>query len=139
MILDLLHHLQSHPFPLLDFLRLRCEDDSEVRALTTFLRQCSNLRMLQCQRGEHYSVSDSVEEEMWEAAVRSCGNLEEVRVGEWNSDVSCTRLASVLRKLSERKGILALKLRKIVKVDLGKRQAEDWTKQFKHLLPALQQ
>ena len=74
---------------------------------------------------------------MWEAAVKRCRNLEEVRVSGGDSDVACDRLVSVMRKLSEREGIQAQKLRRIVRVDLIR--VADYTEQVKHLLPALQQ
>ena len=137
MIPDLLEDLQSHPLPPLHYLYVLCEYNSVVRALTTFLRQCSNLRTLHYERGRN-SVSGSVETKMWEAAVRRCRNLEEVRVDGCDSDVACKRLVSVLRKLSERKGIHALKLKKIVRVDRDSRVLDEYTKQVKHLLPALQ-
>ena len=127
----LIHHLSSHPLPSLHYLYVWCYNDSEIRPLTTFLPQCTNLRTLHCERD--YVVSDSVEEEMWEAAVRGCRNLEEVRVDGGYSDVSCDRLRSVMRKLSEREGIQALKLRRIVS------RGTDYTEQVRHLLPALQQ
>ena len=111
MLPSLLHHLSSHPLPSLLYLRVWCDDDSYARALTTFLPQCTNLRTLHCERAWGSVVSESVEEEMWEAVVRRCRNLEEVRVWGEDSDVSCVRLVSVLRKLSEREGIQALKLR----------------------------
>ena len=133
----LLHHLSSHPLPTLHYLYVVCNDDSEVSALTTFLPQCTNLRTLYCERTWDSVVPESLEEEMWEAAVRRCRNLEVVRVSGDYSAVSCDRLRSVLRKLSEREGIQALKLRRIVRV--GRGQAEDYTEQVKHLLPALQQ
>ena len=134
----LLHHLSSHPLPTLHYLRVLCVDDSEVRPLTTFLPHCTNLRTLYYERGL-YRVSESAEEEMWEAAVRRCRNLEEVRV-DGDSVVSCARLVSVMRKLSEKEGIQALKLRKIVEVDWYTGEViEDYTEQVKHLLPALQQ
>ena len=136
---SLLHHLSSHPLPTLHYLLVECYDDSDARALTTFLPQCTNLRTLECVRGRYSVVSESVEEEMWEAAVRRCRNLEEVRVGGKYSDVSCDRLVSVMRKLSEREGIQALKLRRIVRVDWDGEVIEDYTEQVKHLLPALQQ
>ena len=132
----LLHHISSHPLPSLHYLRLWC-DDSIVRALTTFLPHCTNLRTLYCERAQ--SVSESVEEEMWEAVVRRCRNLEEVRVSRGGSAVSCDRLVSVLRKLYERERIQALKLKRIVRVDDNTGQDEDYTEQVKHLLPALQQ
>ena len=111
---------------------VQCDNDSDVRALTTFLPHCTNLRTLHCERDRYSVVSESVEEEMWEAVVRRCRNLEEVRVREDDSDVSCDRLVSVMRKLSEREGIQALKLRRIVRVN--------WiTGEGKHVLPALQQ
>ena len=132
----LLHHLSSHPLPSLLYLRVWCDDDSYARALTTFLPQCTNLRTLYCERWGSV-VSESVEEEMWEAAVRRCRNLEEVRVSGEDSDVACDRLVSVLRKLSEREGIQALKLRRIVREVW--RGEVDYTEQVKHLLPALQQ
>ena len=132
----LLHHLSSHPLPSLLYLYVRCHVDSEVRALTTFLPHCTNLRTLHYDhydRARDYVVSQSVEEEMWEVVLRRCRNLEEVRVRGEDSAVSWDRLVSVLRKLSEREGIQALKLRKIV------RAGDDYTEQVKHLLPALQQ
>ena len=138
LIPSLLQHLSSHPLLSLHYLHVYCDYDSEVRALTTFLPQCTNLRTLYYQQGR-YSVSESVEEEMWEAAVRKCKNLEEVRVRGEDSDsvVSCDRLVSVLRKLSEREGIQALKLRKIVRLD--RRTGKVIEEQVQHLLPALQQ
>ena len=136
----LLHPLSSHPLPSLHYLRVWCDNNSEVRALPTFLSQCTNLRTLDYERARDIGVSESVEEEMWEAAVRRCKNLEVVRVEGDGSAVSCDRLVSVLRKLSEREGILALKLRKIVRVDVYMGEVtEDDTEQVKHLLPALQQ
>ena len=137
----LLQHLSSHPLPSIHYLYVWCKDESVVRALTTFLPQCTNLRTLQYARGL-YSVSESVEEEMWKAAVRRCRNLEEVRVSGKNSAVSCNtrRLVSVLKKLSEREGIQVQKLRRIVRVaDYTQKVLEDYTEQVKHLLPALQQ
>ena len=133
MIPSLLHHLSSHPLPSLHYLSVWCDYDSEVRALTTFLPQCTNLRTLYYVRVWDRDVSESVEEEMWEVVVRSCRNLEVVRVWGEDSAVSCDRLVSVVRKLSEREGIQALKLRRIVT------SGEDYTEQVKHLLPALQQ
>ena len=139
MLPVLLHHLSSHPLPSLHYLRVWCDVDSEARALTTFLPHCTNLRTLDCERAL-YSVSESVEEEMWEVVVRRCRNLEEMRVSGEDSDVSCDRLVSVMRKLSEREGIQALKLRRIVRVDWRTGEViEDYTEQVKHLLPALQQ
>ena len=139
MISDILHHLSPHPLPSLHYLYVWCRDDSVVRALTTFLPHFTNLRTLHYER-DRYSVSESVEEDMWEAAVRRCRNLEEVRVREDDSDVSCDRLVSVMRKLSESEGIQALKLRRIVRVDRRTGEViEDYTEQVKHLLPALQQ
>ena len=139
MLPALLQHLQSHHFPSLHYLRVSCNYDSEVRALTTFLHQCTNLRTLHCERDG--DVSESVVEEMWVAAVRRCNNLEEVRVEGVYRDVTCDRLVSVLKKLSEREGMQVQKLRKIVEVDwdAGKVQEKDYTEQVKHLLPALQQ
>ena len=133
----LLRHLSSHPLPSLHYLYVSCDDDSDVRALTTFLPQCTNLRTLYWYARDSV-VSESVEEELWEAVVRRCRNLEEVGVRGGYSDVSCDRLVSVLRKLSEREGIQALKLRMIVSVD-GRGLKKDYTEQVKHLLPALQQ
>ena len=78
-----------------------------------------------CPQSTVISVSEIVEE-MWEAAVR-CRNLEEVRADEDNTDVSAKRLESVLRKLSESAGIHALKLRKIVELDLKRRVMEEYT------------
>ena len=138
MVPDLLHHLSSHPLPSLHCLHVWCEDDSVVRALTTFLPHCTNLRTLQYEHARD-SVSESVEEEMWEAVVRRCRNLETLRVSRKNSAVSCDRLRSVMRKLSESEGIQALKLRRIVGVDRRGEVIEDYTEQVKHLLPALQQ
>ena len=135
LLSDLLHHLQSYSIPSLHYLRMLCFDDSKFRALTTFLPQCANLRTLYYERGWDSVVSESVEDEMWEAAVRRCRNLEEVRVDGDYSAVSCDRLGSVLRKLSEMDGIQALKLRRIVRVDWGRE--EDCTDEIKHLLPAL--
>ena len=134
----LLHHLSSHPLPSLHYLGVWC-DDSIVRALTTFLPHCTNLHTLHCERVLDGVVSESVEEEMWEAAVKRCRNLEEVIVSGGDSAVSCDRLVSVMRKLSERKGIQALKLRRIVRVNWRGEVIEDYTEQVKHLLPALQQ
>ena len=133
----LLHHLSSHPLPSIHYLLVWCRVDCVVRALTTFLPHCTNLRTLDCERAL-YSVSESVEEELWEVVVRRCRNLEEVGVRGGYSDVSCDRLVSVLRTLSEREGIQALKLRKIVRED-WETGDEDYTEQVKHLLPALQQ
>ena len=137
MLPDILRHLSSHPLPSLHYLYVLCKDASAVRALTTFLPQCTNLRTLYYERDRYSVVSESVEEEMWEAAVRRCRNLEEVEVSEEDSDVSCDRLMSVLRKLSESEGIQALNLKKIRRVDVG--QEKNYTKHVKHLLPALQQ
>ena len=141
MLPALLHHLSSHPLPSLHYLGVWCDNDSDVPALTTFLPQCTNLRTLYCARDyvSRVDVSESVEEEMWEVVLRGCRNLEEVRVRGEDSDVSCDRLVSVMRKLSEREGIQALKLRRIVRVDWETGQEEDYTEQVKHLLPALQQ
>ena len=139
MLPSILPHLSSHTLPTLHYLRVRCYDDSEVRALTTFLPHCTNLRTLDCARDWYSDVSVSVEEEMWEVVVRRCRNLEEVRVKGEDSAVSCDRLVSVLRKLSEREGIQALKLRRIVRADRTGEVIEDYTEQVKHLLPALQQ
>ena len=136
---DLLHHLSSHPLPSLHFLYVWFDDDSDVHALTTFLHQCTNLRTLYYERALASVVSESVEEEMWEAAVRRCRNLETVRVWGLDSDASCNRLVGVLRRLSERERIQARKLRKIVKVDANTREVdENYAEQVKHLLPALQ-
>ena len=139
MIPSLLHHLSSHPLPSLHNLLVWCRNASDVRALTTFLPQCTNLRTLEYKRVRDNVVSESVEEEMWEAAVKRCRNLEEVRVRGEDSAVSCDRLGSVMRKLSEREGIQALKLRRIVRVNWRGEVIEDYTEQVKHLLPALQQ
>ena len=138
MLAVLLHHLSSHPHPSLHYLRVRCEDDSDVRALTTFPPHCTNLRTLHCERDCHSYVSASVDEEMWEAAVGRCRNLEVVKVSGLHNVVLCDRLVSALRKLSEREGIHALKLRRIVRVDGRGEVIEDYTEQVKHLLPALQ-
>ena len=136
---SLLHHLSSHPLPSLHYLLVWCEDDSVVRALTTFLPHCTNLRTLHCERDRYSVVSESVEEEMWEIVVKRCRNLEEVRMRGHDSDVACDRLVSVMRKLSEREGIQAQKLRRIVREDWRTGEViEDYTKQVKHLLPALQ-
>ena len=138
MLPSLLRYLSSHPLPTLHYLHVWCDNDSDVRALTTFLPQCTNLRMLYYERAQN-SVSGRVEEEMWDAVLRRCRNLEVVRVSGGHSAVSCDRLVSVMRKLSEREEIQALKLRRIVRED-GRRQViEDYTEQVKHLLPALQQ
>ena len=72
MLPVLLHHLSSHPLPTLHYLLVECYDDSDVRALTTFLSQCTNLRTLYYERAGYGVVSESVEEEMWEAAVKRC-------------------------------------------------------------------
>ena len=140
MLSVLLQHLSSHPLPSLHYLHVWCDDDSAVRALTTFLPQCTNLRTLHCERAwDSDVVSESVEEEKWEAVVRRCRNLEDVRVSRMDSAVSCDRLVSVLRKLSEREGVQALKLRRIVRVDWNTGDViEDYTEQVRHLLPALQ-
>ena len=136
---SLLQHLSSHPLPSLHYLRVYCRNDSAVRALTTFLPQCTNLRTLEYARAVDSVVSESVEKEMWRTVVRRCENLEEVRVSGEHNAGSCDRLVSVLRKLSKRKGIQALKLRSIVTVDQYTRDViEDYTEQVKHLLPALQ-
>ena len=137
MLPDILQHLSSDLPDSLQYLYVWCDDDFVVSALTTFLPQCTNLRTLHYERDRYYSVS---EEEMWEAAVRRCKNLEVVKViGEY-SDVSCDRLMRVMKKLSKREGIQALKLRKIVKVDRDTGEViKDYTVRFKHLLPALQQ
>ena len=137
MLPSLLHHLSSHPLPSLLYLLVRCEYDSHARALTTFLPHCTNLRTLYYERVGYRVVSESVDEKMWDAVVKRCENLEEVRVSGEASAVSCDRLVSVMRKLSEREGIQALKLRRIVSVDWGREK--DYTEQVKHLLPALQQ
>ena len=47
MLPSLLHHLSSHLLPSLHFLRVWCDDASEVGALTTFLPHCTNLRTVQ--------------------------------------------------------------------------------------------
>ena len=148
MLPVLLQYLSSHPLPTLHYLHVWCDHDSVVRALTTFLPQCTNLRTLEYERDLHGFVSESVEEEMWEAveeemweaAVRRCRNLEVVRVERDYSAVSCDRLVSVLRKLSEREGIQALKLRRIVRVDWRTGEViEAYTEHVRYLLPALQQ
>ena len=139
MIPALLHDLSSHPLPSLHYLRVWCKHDSDICALTTFLPQCTNLRTLHCERYRGCAVSGRVEEEMWDAAVRRCRNLEEVIERGHYSDESCDRLVSVFRKLSEREGIRAQKLRRIVIVDINtERVKEDYTEQVTHLLPALQ-
>ena len=84
-------------------------------------------------------VSESVEEEMWEAAVRRCRKLEVVRVCGKRTDVSCRRLKRVLKRLSEKEGIQALKLTEIAMEDGEGNVKGDYAKQVKHLLPALQQ
>ena len=136
MLSVLLHHLHL-PLPSLQNLHVDIVEDSEICALTAFLPQCTNLRTLHC---EYWcKLSDCAEEEMWEAAVRRCKNLEVVRLQGWKSNLSRDRLSTVLIKLFEREGIQALKLRKIVKLNSETEQVEeDYTKQFKHLLPALQ-
>ena len=136
MLQDLIHHLSSHPFPALHFLRVDYVDDSAVSALTTFLPQCTNLRTLEYEPAWKRDVPESVEEEMWEAVVRRCRNLEEMRMSGENRDESCDRLVSVMWKLSEEEGIQAPKLRKIITV--GRREKIDCTDYVKHLLPALQ-
>ena len=138
---SLLHHLSSGPLPTLHYLRVECDNDSDVRALTTFLPHCTNLRTLYYEPVQYrVVVSESVEEEMWKTVVRRCRNLEEVRVGGDDSDVPCDRLVSVMRKLSEREGIQALKLREILRVDWRTGEViKDYTEQVNHLLPALQQ
>ena len=148
MLPALLQNLSSHPLPSLLYLLVLCDhDDSDVRALTTFLPNCTNLRALSYGRDKYFvetsesssesveweAVTESVEEEMWEVVVRSCRNLEVVSVSGKYGDVACDRLVSVLRKLSEREGIQALKLRNICGAE------GDYIKQVKHLLPALQQ
>ena len=130
---SLLRHLSSHPLPTLHYLRVWCDYDSEVRALTTFLPHCTNLRTLYYARARNCVVSESVDEEMWEVVVKRCRNLEEVRVWGGHSDAACDRLVSVMRKLSESEEIQALKLRRIVG------EVRDYTEQVKYLLPALQQ
>ena len=136
LLTDLLNHLQSHPLPSLHYLDVWCYDDNGVRALTTFLPQCTNLRTLYYERVS--DISESVEEEMWEAAVRRCRSLEEVRVRDVNISVSSNILMSVLKNLCEREGIQALKLRKFVEVDCNTLREVDNTEKFQHLLPALQ-
>ena len=138
MIPSLLHHLSSRPLPTLHFLHVLCYVDSDVRALTTFLPHCTNLRTLYYARARNCVVSESVDEEMWEVVVKRCRNLEVVRVSGGDSDVSCDRLVSVMRKLSEREGIQAQKLRRIVRVDWDG-EVKDYTEQVRYLLPALQQ
>ena len=138
LLSTLLLYLSSHPLPSLHYLHVKCDDDSEVRALTTFLPQCTDLHMIYYER--YRPVLEWVEEKMWEAAVRRCRNLGEVMVRGDNSCVSYTRLESVLRKLSETEGIQALKLRRIVRLNKYTEQViEDFTEQVKHLLPDLQQ
>ena len=125
---DLLHHLhpeplhsdQSHPLPLLNYLRVGCSDDCDVSALATFLSQCTNLRKLHCER-DLGPVEESVEKKMWEAAVKSCTNLEEVRVRGDHFDVSCKRLVSVLKKLPKGDEKQAVKLKRIIGVDWNTR------------------
>ena len=136
LIPDLLRHLSSHPLLSLHCLCVLCKDDSEVRALTTFLPQCTNLHTLRYESG--WTVSERAEKEMWEAAVRSCKNLEEVRIWGRYSAVSCDRLMSVLKELSESEGIQTLKLKKIVKVSKYSGDPTDYS-ELNHLLPALQQ
>ena len=115
-----------------------CNDDGDVRALTAFLSQCTNLRMLCFERQQH-SLSESVDEEMCEAAVRRCRNLEVVKMSGACSGVSCVKLKSVLEKLSVMEGIHALNLRMIVRVDLDTGEVvKNYTEQVKHLLPALE-
>ena len=136
MLSDLLYPLHLHPLPSLHYLDVWCRDDSDVRALTAFLPYCTNLHILWYAHDS--DVSENVVEEMWEAAVRRCRNLEEVRVRGKNSYVSCKKLGSVLGWLSEREGIQALNLRRIVGVNWRAEQEEeeDYTEHFKHLLPA---
>ena len=134
---DLLHHLCHHPLPSLEFLIVKCDNDSEFCALTAFLPQCTNLLRLYYER--RLLVSESVEEEMWEAAVRRCRKLEVVRVRGKRADVSCRRLKRVLKRLSEKEGIQALKLTEIAMEDGRGNVKGDYAKQVKHLLPALQQ
>ena len=131
----ILHHLNAHPFATLDYLHMSCDGERGVRALTAFLPQCPNLRTLHCESGQN--VSKPLDEKMWEAAVRRCMNLEEVIVSGYHWDVPHQRLENVLRRLSEREGIQALNLRRIVAVNRGRE--EDYTQQVRHLLPALQQ
>ena len=140
---DFLHHFQSHPLPSIHYLFVYECHDSDVRALTTFLPQCTNLHTLHYRHGQQ--VSEMVEEELWEAAVRRCRNLEEmiVRGENMDCDVSCKRLGSVLRSLPEKGRTHALKLKRIVREvwdpisnDITE---EDYTEQVKHLLPVLQQ
>ena len=139
MLPSLLRLFSFRPLPTLHYLRVECWDDSDVRALTKFLPQCTNLRALDWDRGLYNVVSESVEEEMLEAVVRRCRNLEVVRVWGLCSDLLCYSLVSVLRKLSEREGIQALKLKRIVSVHgITGKVIEDYTEQVKHLLPALQ-
>ena len=133
---DVLRQSSSHPLPSLHYLNLLCWEDSDVRALTAFLHQCTDLRTLNYVRGPR--ISESVEKKMWKATVRRCRELEEVRVGGVDIDESCRRLMKVLGKLSEMEGIQAQKLRKIVEVDLWGEVRKDYTDQVKHLLPALQ-
>ena len=135
----LLHHLHSHSLLTLHYLCVKCSADYEVSAIATFLPQCTNLRTLSYERDYGYDVWESVEEEMWEAAVRRCKNLEVVRVGGDDSVLSCDRLVNVMKKLSEIEGIQAQKLRSIVDVDWRIEREEDYAEHFKHLLPALQQ
>ena len=136
---DLFHHLYSHTLPSLHHLDVLCDDHSDVLAVTEFLPQCTNLRTLQYECGCHADDAPGCAVEyMWEAAVRRCKNLEVVIVSEENGATSCNRLRFVLRKLSAREGLQALKLRSIIKVDRGTGREEDYTEQAKHLLPALQ-
>ena len=140
LITDILQHLSSHPLPLLHYLHVLCWGDSDVRALRTFLPQCTNLRTLHYALGYNSDVSENVEEKLWEIVARRCRNLEEVRVSGDDSYVSCDRLLSVLMKLSNREGIQALNLKRIMRIDWYRKEViEDYTEQVKHLLPALQQ
>ena len=132
----LLKHLQSHLIPSLHYLRVWCVNGSAVPALTSFLPQCANLRTLYYDCGWESDVPESVEEEMWKAAVRRCRNLEVVRVWGDYGEVSCDRLVSALKKFSEKEGIQALKLKRIVLKYWG--IESDYANQVKHLLPALQ-
>ena len=131
----LLRNLSSHPLPLLRYLDVQCDGDRDVRALTKSLPLCTNLRTLYYERGFQSVPSERVEQKMWKTAVRRCKNLEIVRVAKNNIG-----LVSVLKELSKKEGIQALKLRKILRVDwYTGRVLEDYTAQVKYLLPALQQ
>ena len=136
LVQDILHTLGSDPNPSLHYLDVMCTGNNIVRAVAALLPQCTNLQVLgyECRRD---NVSEGVEEEMWEAAVRGCKNLEEVKMRGGYSMRSLDILKSAMGKVSEREGIQALKLKRI----MGKyweEEKEDYTEEYMHLLPALQ-